>query len=81
MKGRRKKGIAAVFMAALMLIGLVPSDFTLVAAKAGDGVQVTKHIDAVQSDDGLKAGTKYGDEKEVSIEVLCDMPQKSPAGD
>ena len=31
MKGRRKKGIAAVFMAALMLIGLVPSDFTLVA--------------------------------------------------
>ena len=81
MKGRRKKGIAAVFMAALMLIGLVPSDFTLVAAKAGDGVQVTKHIDAVQSDAGLKAGTKYGDEKEVSIEVLCDMPQKSPAGD
>ena len=55
MKGRRKKGIAAVFMAALMLIGLVPSDFTLVAAKAGDGVQVSKDIDAVQSDDGLKA--------------------------
>ena len=81
MKGRRKKGIAAVFMAALMLIGLVPSDFTLVSAKAGDGVQVTKHIDAVQSDDGLKTGTKYGDEKEVSFEVLGDMPQKNPAGD
>ncbi len=34
MKGRRKKGIAAVIMAALMLVGLVPSDFTLVQAKA-----------------------------------------------
>ena len=52
MKGRRKKGIAAVFMAALMLIGLVTSDFSHVSAKSGDGEQETKHIDAVQRDDG-----------------------------
>lgn len=83
MKGRRKKGIAAVFMAALMLIGLVPSDFTLVAAKAGDGVQVTEHIDVLQTEGelatgngGLKAGTKYGDEKVLTVEVLEDMPVK-----
>ena len=83
MKGRRKKGIAAVFMAALMLIGLVPSDFTLVSAKAGDGVQVTEHIDVLQTEGelatgngGLKAGTKYGDEKVLTVEVLEDMPVK-----
>lgn len=83
MKGRRKKGIAAVFMAALMLIGLVPSDFTLVSAKAGDGVQVTEHIDVLQTEGelatgngGLKSGTKYGDEKVLTVEVLEDMPVK-----
>ena len=50
MKGRRKKGIAAVFMAALMLIGLVPSDFTLVSAKAGDTQKNTYTFNAPDVD-------------------------------
>ena len=53
MKGRRKKGIAAVFMAALMLIGLVPSDFTLVSAKAADKTYILNAND-------LTAGAEYG---------------------
>ena len=53
MKGRRKKGIAAVFMAALMLIGLVPSDFTLVSAKAADKTYILNA-------NNLTAGAEYG---------------------
>ena len=81
MKGRRKKGIAAVIMAALMLVGLVPSDFTLVQAKAADTITVKESVAAVQSDEGLKAGQKYGNESKVVIEVLADMVQKNPSGD
>ena len=59
MKGRRKKGIAAVIMAALMLVGLVPSDFTLVQAKAADTTYILKA-------DDLTTNAEYGTGKESS---------------
>ncbi len=59
MKGRRKKGIAAVIMAALMLVGLVPSDFTLVQAKAADTTYILKA-------DDLTTNAEYGTGKASS---------------
>ncbi len=70
MKRKTKRRIMALVMAALMLVGLIPTGFT---AKAVSANTVSNHIDVTQ---GLKAGTVYGDESIVKVEVLQDMNAK-----
>ena len=73
MKRQTKRRIMALVMAALMVVGLIPTGF---AAKAVSANTVSNHIDVTQ---GLKAGTVYGDESIVKVEVLEDMNFKEAA--
>ena len=75
MKRKTRRRVTAFFMAVLMVVGIMPMDFAVNKVSART---VTSNIDVSQ---GLKAGTVYGDESIVKVEVLEDMNLKDESAD
>ena len=74
MKKMTRRRITALFMAVLMVVGILPlSMLTGIFSSKAQAKTVTASIDLSK---GLKAGTVYGDESIVKLEVLIDMPVK-----
>ena len=77
MKKMTRRRITALFMAVLMVVGILPlSMLTGIFSSKAQAKTVTATIDCTQ---GLKAGTVYGDESIVKVEVLEDMNFKAEA--
>ena len=77
MKKMTRRRITALFMAVLMVVGILPlSMLTGIFSSKAQAKTVTASIDLSK---GLKAGTVYGDESIVKVEVLEDMNFKSEA--
>ena len=77
MKKMTRRRITALFMAVLMVVGILPlSMLTGIFSSKAQARTVTASIDLSK---GLKAGTVYGDESIVKVEVLEDMNFKSEA--
>ena len=77
MKKMTRRRITALFMAVLMVVGILPlSILTGIFSSKAQAKTVTASIDLSK---GLKAGTVYGDESIVKVEVLEDMNFKSEA--
>ena len=78
MKKMTRRRITALFMAVLMVVGILPlSMLTGIFSSKAQARTVTASIDLSK---GLKAGTVYGDESIVKLEVLADMPVKEGSG-
>ena len=78
MKKMTRRRITALFMAVLMVVGILPlSMLTGIFSSKAQAKTVTASIDLSK---GLKAGTVYGDESIVKLEVLVDMPVKEGSG-
>ncbi len=78
MKKMTRRRITALFMAVLMVVGILPlSMLTGIFSSKAQARTVTASIDLSK---GLKAGTVYGDESIVKLEVLIDMPVKEGSG-
>ena len=78
MKTMTRRRITALFMAVLMVVGILPlSMLTGIFSSKAQARTVTASIDLSK---GLKAGTVYGDESIVKLEVLIDMPVKEGSG-
>ena len=78
MKKMTRRRITALFMAVLMVVGILPlSMLTGIFSSKAQAKTVTASIDLSK---GLKAGTVYGDESIVKLEVLIDMPVKEGSG-
>ena len=78
MKKMTRRRITALFMAVLMVVGILPlSMLTGIFSSKAQAKTVTASIDLSK---GLKAGTVYGDESIVKLEVLADMPVKEGSG-
>ena len=78
MKKMTRRRITALFMAVLMVVGILPlSMLTGIFSSKAQAKTVTASIDLFK---GLKAGTVYGDESIVKLEVLVDMPVKEGSG-
>ena len=78
MKKMTRRRITALFMAVLMIVGILPlSMLTGIFSSKAQARTVTASIDLSK---GLKAGTVYGDESIVKLEVLIDMPVKEGSG-
>ena len=77
MKKMTRRRITALFMAVLMVVGILPlSMLTGIFSSKAQAKTVTASIDLSK---GLKAGTVYGDESIVKVEVLEDMNFKLEA--
>ena len=78
MKKMTRRRITALFMAVLMVVGILPlSMLTGIFSSKAQARTVTASIDLSK---GLTAGTVYGDESIVKLEVLADMPVKEGSG-
>ena len=78
MKKMTRRRITALFMAVLMVVGILPlSMLTGIFSSKAQAKTVTASIDLSK---GLKAGTVYGDDSIVKLEVLADMPVKEGSG-
>ena len=77
---KRTRSIAAVLMAVLMTVGLIPADFTLVKAAAADA---TYTFDAAESlkdvavSGEVAAGTEYADAKVATYKFKLTGPKAS----
>ncbi len=74
MRLKKGKRVLAIVLAALMVVGIMPTNWAVTDSKAAT---VTTDIEIPE--DGLKAGTTYGDENTISFTVGEDMVQKEGA--
>ena len=78
MKKMTRRRITALFMAVLMVVGILPlSMLTGIFSSKAQAKTVTASIDISK---GLEAGKVYGDDSIVKLEVLADMPVKEGSG-
>ena len=78
MKKMTRRRITALFMAVLMVVGILPlSMLTGIFSSKAQAKTVTASIDISK---GLEAGKVYGDDSIVKLEVLVDMPVKEGSG-
>lgn len=66
---KRTRSIAAVLMAVLMTVGLIPADFTLVKAAAADATytfDATTALAALEKSAAIAVGTEYAAKEDSS---------------